>query len=75
MTSMPVCITKTDSGPCGRVATILQRGGPVCVEHATDKAALRARLGTLEAESDPNDAELLEAHRIEHRLGKLDGHG
>ena len=59
---------------CDSPATIEQGASFACPDHATDKAALRARLGILEAKSDPTSPELLEADRIELRIGELDGH-
>ena len=70
---MPAC------PECGKPATVGQGYAARCPAHATDKAALRARLHALESASLPADPAtrdriVAEVDAIEDRLGELDGH-
>ena len=70
---MPAC------PECGKPATVGQGYAARCPAHATDKAALHARLHALESAELPTDRGtrdrvLAEADAIERRLGELDGH-
>ena len=62
---------------CGRPATIEQPDGPRCADHATNRAALKARLhalgaATLSADPAKRDQALAEADAIEYRIGELE---
>jgi hypothetical protein len=62
---------------CGRPAAIEQPDGPRCADHATNRAALKARLHVLGAatlSTDPaeRDRALAEADAIEYRIGELE---
>jgi hypothetical protein len=68
---MPAC------PECGKPATVGQGDAARCPEHATDKAALHARLHTLESAELPDDRGtrdrvLAEEDAIEYRIGELD---
>ena len=62
---------------CDNRATIPQTDGAFCPDHATDRAALHARLHAVESATLPDDpAErdraLAEEDAIEYRLGELE---